>query len=464
MRVVPTTTRLTLPLALLGLLGVVLAACRADMPPRTRVLEDHEVTSGVHPFTIRYLGHCAGSLRDSVLPAAFRASAGRLHFQGTTDGVDAGLWTSDGTSTDTRLVAASTAYAAGAEAPYIGEILPSSTGLYFVMDRACFFPNQPPAHVTPLWWTDTRGTLQMLLGGHDVRDLALSGDRLFFHAMASDRRSGIWTLAPGSREPLELWRFDGVSGLVTTPAGAFFGARIGSSFGLWFSDGSIGGTRPLTYACAPDFSNQRVASVGGRAYFACGRELWMSDGSPETTAAVPGAPLATTGLYTTLVEWNGRLAFFYRPAAADSAVELWLTDGTAAATRYLATFTLEPHKQPGSPALASGSTLYFTVDDTLWRSDGSASGTQAVASLPPREPQSFAFPGGRFLAMLGDTLVIVMNDAEVWRYDGRTAERVPLAASVRFVDEVTATPGQVFYAARGDGLLLSLRGLHFVER
>jgi hypothetical protein len=57
-----------------------------------------------------------------------------------------------------------------------------------------------------------------------------------------------------------------------------------------------------------------------------------------------------------------------------------------------------------------------------------------------------------------------MNDADVWRYDGRTAERVSLTAEVSFIDALSATPGQVFYAARGDGLLLNLRKLRFVER
>jgi ELWxxDGT repeat protein len=126
--------RATLPLALAGVLGVALSGCGADTAPRTRVLQDEEVTSGVHPFSIRYLGHCGGSLRDSVLPAAFRARDGRLHFQGTTDGVDAGLWTSDGTTAGTRLVAASGAYSAGAEAPYVREILPIADGAYFAMD------------------------------------------------------------------------------------------------------------------------------------------------------------------------------------------------------------------------------------------------------------------------------------------------------------------------------------------
>ncbi len=464
MRVPPSASHLAPSRALLGALCVALSACGADAPPRVRVLEDYLVTSTAHPFSIRYLGHCGGSVRDSVEPAAFRASAGRLVFQATTDGDDAGLWSSDGTSAGTRLVTSSSAYSEGAETPYVADILPLGEGMYFAMRGACAFPTPPAVHVTPLYWIDANGPPQLRLGAHDVRHLALSGERLFFDATASDGRTGIFTLASGAREPTELWRFDGISGLVTTSAGAFFGARIGSSEGLWFSDGSVAGTQPLTYACAPDFANRRVVSVGRRAYFACGRQLWMSDGGAATTLAVPGAPVDVTGLYATLVPWNASLAFFYRPASAERAVELWLTDGAAAGTRRLGAFTLDAHKQPGTPALATRDSLDFTVDDALWRSDGSASGTRAVASLPPRTPQSFAFPGGRFLATLGDALIIVMNDAEVWRYDGRAAERVPVAASVSFIDELTATSGQVFYAARGDEPLLSLRGLHFLER
>lgn len=449
-----------------GVLGAVFAlafaACDPDSGPRTKLLADYEISADVHPFSAGYLGHCAGSQRNSVVPGVFRTRAGRLYFQGTTDGDDAGLWSSDGTAAGTRRMVESDAYASGAETRFVGELLPGEDGVAFAMDHACFFPNPPPSHVAPLWWSDARGAARLLLAGYDARDLVAAGERVFFHAAGADGWTGLWTLAPTSHEPVELWRFAAVSGAVAVGQGVFFGARTGVSWDLWSSDGSADGTRPLARGCLP----QNLIGVGRRAYFVCGRELWTSDGSAETTAPVSGAPRGAIGIYIALVELNGRLAFLYRPAALETTVELWLSDGTAAGTQRLATLALPAGMSLGVPALSMGGFLYFTAGDDLWRSDGTPAGTRVVATLPPHAPKSFAFPGGRFLARLDDTLVIAMNDADVWRYDGRAAERVPVSAGVGFIDELAVAPSLLYYAAacNGCGGLLSLRGLHFVER
>ncbi len=76
-----------------------------------------------------------------------------------------------------------------------------------------------------------------------------------------------------------------------------------------------------------------------------------------------------------------------------------------------------PESSTGGPgeAIVAGNTLYFTVSNMLWKSDGTAAGTQPVNGTG-------AIPGVRFQAVLGDILYFTANDGghgiELWRTDG----------------------------------------------
>jgi ELWxxDGT repeat protein len=109
----------------------------------------------------------------------------------------------------------------------------------------------------------------------------------------------------------------------------YFSARSGNTYGLYKSNGTDGGTvRLKTFASAPS----HITHVNGTVYFAAddgkhGRELWRSDGTAEGTVLVkdlrPGS--ASTG-FVSLAAVRNTLYF------SDDSPKLWKSNGTADGT------------------------------------------------------------------------------------------------------------------------------------
>jgi ELWxxDGT repeat protein len=115
--------------------------------------------------------------------------------------------------------------------------------------------------------------------------------------------------------------------------------------------------------------------------------------------------------------------------------ELWKTDGTAAGTQLVA--DIRPGSRGSDPNIltAVGNTLYFTADDgtrglELWRTDGTDAGTQLVADIRPGSLSSFPTE----LTAIGNTLYFTADDGtrgpELWKTDG-TAAGTQLVADIR---------------------------------
>lgn len=159
----------------------------------------------------------------------------------------------------------------------------------------------------------------------------------------------------------------------------YFAARSGNAHALFKSNGTDGGTvRLKTFASAPS----HITHVNGVVYFAAddgqhGRELWRSDGTPEGTKLVrdlrPGA--ASTG-FVSLAAVRNTLYF------SDESPKLWKSDGTADGT------VVVTDKFPCYGLTEYNNTLYFIyggltpVDGRgIGRSDGTAGGTTVVKQL-----------------------------------------------------------------------------------
>jgi ELWxxDGT repeat protein len=229
---------------------------------------------------------------------------------------------------------------------------------------------------------------------------------------------------------------------------------------LWRSDGSAGGTQ-LVADLNPgpaDAQASQLTGVGDVVVLAAddgvhGIELWRSDGTADGTAMLadilPGPDGSLPDQFTVV----GDAAFFF----ADDGVhgrELWRTDGTAAGTRLVRDIRPGPegsdifwqHEQ--WPTRWHGTdwrgVLYFNADDglsgnDLWRSDGTAEGTELVADLPESEHSDEIWE----LIPAGDRLLFNRTGQCpcTWTTDGTAAGTVPLAPPLYLLDGLVTVGG-----------------------
>ncbi len=235
---------------------------------------------------------------------------------------------------------------------------------------------------------------------------------------------------------------------------------------LWRSDGSIGGTHPMTmanseFAPAPS----QLAVAGNRAFFnadteGLGHELWMTDGSPEGTHFVKDIwPGEDSSMAKDFRQCGNRV--FFQAHDGTHGIELWCTDGSAENTRLVK--DINPGAADSSPAYmrSVGSVMLFSARDgthgnELWRSDGTPQGTFLVRDI---------YKGGTGSALYTPTvyrniLLFSANHAvfgeELWRSDG-TAEGTWLIKDIHAGKEnsepywLEEFAGRVYFSAN-DGI------------
>ncbi|MFI5134228.1 MAG: hypothetical protein ACHQD9_00115, partial [Chitinophagales bacterium] len=140
---------------------------------------------------------------------------------------------------------------------------------------------------------------------------------------------------------------------------------------------------------------------------------------------------------STMLEVNGKLLFAGNDTATSYRYHLWISDGTAAGTYQLKSFTngMHPNDATGyhyySPIVFNGD-LYFEADDNgagdaLWKSDGTLAGTVLVKSFNGNmngpyfdQYPSFCILNNELLFAAGDNV----HGMELWKTDGTTAGTV----------------------------------------
>ncbi len=249
-------------------------------------------------------------------------------------------------------------------------------------------------------------------------------------------RQGEWTLfvadLPGA--PDSLWTTDG------TPAGTLPAAASGKPAGalpvylgshssgayfaaetpeqgreLWFTGGAPGEFRPLgDFVPGADSSDpQRAGVVGERVYF------WTShpDRGIELNVAVPGAVRSVARVrerdFFGSLAGAGERAVFGADLGLGLGVELAATEGSPESTGLLRDLSPgDPSSYPRQLTRVGGRFLFTAIDDThggeVWRSDGTAAGTQLVADLTPGPA------GGAFLlAPTASGVVLAAPDGSI---------------------------------------------------
>ncbi|MFZ2493198.1 MAG: ELWxxDGT repeat protein [Thermoanaerobaculia bacterium] len=281
---------------------------------------------------------------------------------------------------------------------------------------------------------------------------------------------------------------------------AYFIARVrGFGSQLWRTDGTPGGSLPLTSMPEFSWSETTPAALGPILIFANGteargQELWKSDGSVEGTVLVSDiCPGACSSTPTGFTEYGG--AIFFAADDGVHGVELWRTDGTAAGTwlvsdagaGYLSlspaliaagpggvlfagsqglwkstgargSVTKVSSTTPKTALVAHGGLVFFTADDTasgreLWKSDGTEAGTSLVRDINPSgssSPSSLvSSPAGLLFAATDGT-----SGTELWKSDGTAAGTVlikdispPGSSSPAYLTAI----GTTVYFAANDG-------------
>jgi ELWxxDGT repeat protein len=264
------------------------------------------------------------------------------------------------------------------------------------------------------------------------------GDRLVFLATGSTV-PGIWAsdgTAPGTRPVRDLpcFRFFDIG--VIGSAWHFAAYCSPLELQLWQTDGTWPGTR--TYATIPfrESSSLVLAGgiAGGRSYVLIDESLWVSDGSAAGTrpvAAMTGQSLPQGSAF--LVAAGDRVYFPWADAA--HGLELWSSDGTAAGTGMVR--DIYPGVEGSSPRAEASVTLhgslYFTARSPeagcqLWATDGTSQGTYLVKPLlggkDCSEPSlALASLNGNVLFRGGDG----PGQVGLWRTDGTASGTVFVA-------------------------------------
>ncbi len=327
-----------------------------------------------------------------------------------------------------------------------------------------------------LWIADPeRGVVEVL---RDVRAGGTTGgvgnivgidDRLFF--LAHDGQLG-WELwasdgtATGTGPILDLQPGPYHSGIENMTAFqgslAFTAPRTqdGSTV-LWISDGTAAGTRVVSGVERPGPLLAVGTSLVGAAQpsGAAAPTLWRLDGVSSKPAVLTNLtsgsrPLALAGFT------SGAIAMVQR----GTALELWRSNMTGSGTKKFTELMGAGEPLVGGPAWAveAAGRLFFILVDaqqdySLWRSDGSSSGTYRLAAAGlnyygiRRPPHLAALAGVAFFTAADDE-----HGMELWRSTGT------LAGTEIFVDIdpgprssnpewLTAAGGKLFFIAN-DGL------------
>ena len=371
----------------------------------------------------------------------FAVLGNRVLFARVNPAGDSELWSTDSTAAGSAVLHT---FSIQPGTPYITALTTVSS------TRAVFgVPSASGPVFLPLWRTDGTVAGTQPLNAAEP-DLSLEGGRperrgsgaIFFGRTSAHGRepwftdgtdAGTFLLADTFPGPGENALFD----YSPAPGGFFFGASTQVGVQLWFTDGTPAGTWSVSAAnpqLGTDYLNADAVPLTSDQFLVWSqpftyqlgpqrRTLWRGSISTRVLTRVDEFVPYVLGGSNALR--SGRILFSLD--LAPYGWEPWITDGTSAGTHLLRNLTPEPVNGSSDPVFGFdiGGALYFGAEDgvngrSLWRSDGSAAGTQRVAGgapLPENDWQPLARLGGAVIYP-GD---IGAGVAELWRTDGTSS-------------------------------------------
>jgi ELWxxDGT repeat protein len=197
-----------------------------------------------------------------------------------------------------------------------------------------------------------------------------------------------------------------------------------------------------------------------------GTELWRSNGTSAGTTLVKDINPSGSSYPTNLINVNGTV--YFAADDGESGVELWKSSGTAAGTALVKDIRLGAddglHESFALGRATIGSTLYFFASDgttgtELWKSGGTAATTVLVKDIRVGGTSGVgAFYGdvGRLVAVGGNVYFAADDDSasgtELWKSNG-TAAGTQIVADLRHVSsfpkELANVNGMLYFQAYG---------------
>lgn len=219
---------------------------------------------------------------------------------------------------------------------------------------------------------------------------------------------------------------------------------------LWKTDGTEAGTQRVTdinpNQGASLFENANIIVLNNKLYFyaddgVSGKELWESDGTSGGTLRVkdinPGA-VGSERLGELLV-YNNAIYFTAHTGGFD--YELWKSDGTTSGTNRLKDINTSGSGNPSNFIVFNGK-LYFTANTSsgsrLFMSDGSEIGTVMVSAIA-NYPSNLTVSGSNLFFTSGNDL---------WKTDGVSTTAMGITG---YPNTLTNHKGALFFSTNTGG-------------
>jgi ELWxxDGT repeat protein len=377
---------------------------------------------------------------------------GKIIF-GARDGTGSGVWSTDGTTAGTALLARFPHGAAGVfgSANQVTALKIGAT-LYFAAGDV--------DGGTVLWKTDGTASGTVEFSGPcsgpppgNIIPIGVFGSQVVFQSYAGS--AGPWQLcitdgtAAGTKQLTNLagQRAHLGSAIISAADNSKFYFSGGTDYVtgkyIYVSDGTPAGTHPV----ANPFGGSSGAvdnpinfvQVGSLILYSSGRDLWSIDPSTDTigsvvafTGSVGIGQTVATFTQPGVIDMNGYILFL-GASPTSMGTQLWRSDGTTAGTYPLGITdngTL-PDLQYNFIVKVGGHVLFLGKDATngvqIWTGDGAAGNTHALTTNIPQQtaPEPVAYPAG----VVNGVAYFVIPDATagstgftltLWKTDGAT--------------------------------------------
>jgi len=360
-------------------------------------------------------------------------SAGGKVFFSSYDPVHANeLWVSDGTVAGTHMIT------------NISESVLVPNGETLAFNNMLYFPVSHLPNGASIWQSDgtTEGTRMAIdPGDANVADyqheLIQMNGQLCFTAHSVYCGDG----TPEGTQRLTPTETSFAGSLMKIDGKLYFEAldatRLSNTRAIWESDGTVAGThKTLLHPFLPSL----LTKLNGKFYFSSkdgtnnNQYLWESDGTAAGTHIVTTDVVLTRsdGYIPARFVTTSNLLFFWGDDGVHG-YQLWKSDGTTSGTQVVATVNqgqngfLHPDcecwKLP--PLAVMNNVVYFRANDgihgsELWRSDGTAAGTQLVNDFNPGPESSYPAE----LTPIGQGLVLAAigpDGGRFWLTNGTAA-------------------------------------------